>query len=1036
MRIIQKQISLEPMTSRLPSVWPAYLDNDHKIYFFDDESLSGRSYLHTSNWGMVPLNIAVTPKPSSAYTYAKYSGVTDCDIQEDKLVLSFENLSKWYYFFTEYYRLLNGYGHCNRVYTSAEDYYNYESLTKYADQMIYGTDKQTYLDLDAEFADKGGRAYFDVYNKEKGESDEGLDLANDFNILHDKNTVITNAYDYGFFKWICEHVVPSFVIPKEYRDYWKKDALFYPDVVKWLAWFQERYEIYLDKDGEANIANWHVENGVEFWDCKGDNVNDCCDCEEYFKRGGYRTYSGMKAWYDAVQKNIIVKDDVINSEGEIIKCMIPTIINPIELQVSIDDLGGFDIFSKEYELGTDYRVAHYGDSANTYSGTVSTIEGESMILSSDSAGYEFNQDYMDEYVSKCLSCGYEGVFSDKCPKCGSNSVEIIGWKRYTDKYVNDNREEFYVSGITFYTFDENNVKYTSSESSEFDARMELQSKLTKRYSLVKGDWVLIDGVLYSIGKSEYGEYDKNNAYMSGRTFLVYREEGTNTPYTYVNGVKIYADYYSPTNVFYFPFFPSDNASTSDGRSFSINNYKTFNRYVDDDGDFKSTFEYNGSIYVIEDSEDYIEIDDNTYYRVSAYTETEDNDTLYCISGNVEWYSDFGLDNYEIEGYETPIICANTIDIAPSSNTFSVFNVDEITGRTVSKLQDLRVYNVLTDDIGNTIEGVYVTDGTEKNHQPPEGIELEPIYQVGNVANINRFSETKDISTGADRNYYIGDIITSMIFYYVNYEDKIEEHTITKVSLMPNDKILINYQKGTHWPTGNTWAEFSAETSGYTSLEAINYANQPRDILNADGKTCYDDIYCDITYNIGATLCRKEGSNFYNLALDNRCKNHGVEYTETVRFIKTNWEYYLKKPKDASSVLPKDRNNPCVHSISYPICVYLLDQGLERVDESQYDTTYSVPMADFRVDINVFRRNRDTFSAKYPNEMARHNDMQVFPIYREEYKLGVASLENVDADIYIERGINAAYEKHLKLGEVTSLESLEQYGNNFFKIMQS
>ena len=39
MRIIQRQISLEPMTSRLPSVWPAYYDNNPNIYYFDDESL-------------------------------------------------------------------------------------------------------------------------------------------------------------------------------------------------------------------------------------------------------------------------------------------------------------------------------------------------------------------------------------------------------------------------------------------------------------------------------------------------------------------------------------------------------------------------------------------------------------------------------------------------------------------------------------------------------------------------------------------------------------------------------------------------------------------------------------------------------------------------------------------------------------------------------------------------------------------------------------------------------------------------------------
>ena len=63
MRIIQKTISLEPMTSRLPSVWPAYKNN--KLYYFDDASLKEREYEYPSNYGMIPLSIAFTHSFSS-----------------------------------------------------------------------------------------------------------------------------------------------------------------------------------------------------------------------------------------------------------------------------------------------------------------------------------------------------------------------------------------------------------------------------------------------------------------------------------------------------------------------------------------------------------------------------------------------------------------------------------------------------------------------------------------------------------------------------------------------------------------------------------------------------------------------------------------------------------------------------------------------------------------------------------------------------------------------------------------------------------
>lgn len=1090
MRIIQKQISLEPMTSRLPSVWPAYYNNEPDIYYFDDASLKNRDWAYTSNWGMAPVNIVVNHAPSelgedgrpqSAETYSivdgchcygslyetnsgcsncgsssydelRFSGeCSPCISGECSFVLSFENLSKWYYFFTEYYNLLKQYSHCNRVYTSAEDYYNYESLTKYADQMIYGTDRQTYVDLDEEFANKGGRVYVDLYDKDGALIDTKLDLEKYYKKIHDEyegdRTAIINVYDGGFFKWICDNVVPSFTIPMAYRNYWKKDMLFYPDVIKWMKWFSDREEL-----NYKEAANFELENGLaELWDCKAEGVGDCCDCEEYFGRGGDRIYQEMKKWYNKVQSKILSS---INKS-----CSMPTIILPTELQLSIDDIGEFSIFSTDYELGKDYRVAHYGDSANTHSGTVVTMDGNSMYLSGDSLGFSFNPEYMEKFES--------------------------GWTSYTDRYIMheydcnakgcehkktyNNKNEFYVSAVTYYTYDENNVKHTGAGSID-NAKNEIKKKLTKIYPLTTCDngWILIDGVLYEIKEAEFGKYDQSNVYLKDNTYLVFREDGTNTPYTFVNGKKVFADFYpaKDSGVFYFPFFLSESAEFVEkcsGKLFNIENYKQFKRYEKLNHIYY--IEYHGKVYNLgtDGTQDSYEIDGNEYYKTTGYTVNEYGDTLYCING-AKFYNDAsvtgGLEDYILEGYDTPSCTVdkngnNIIKIEPfmddEHSIFTIYSVDEITGQTVSKLSDIRLYNVLTDDVGNTIEGIYdvraVGTSGATAHQPPQGTELELIYQVGNTANIQRFSQTKDdmddiISDYDERNYFVGDIITKMTFYYKDYDGNVVNDTIRYAELGSDDvRYIYDY---------NSSEEYSTP-SGYTSLKAIQLATEVKDTLEQSGKTkyMYDDIYCDITYYVGATLSRKEGKE-YNLASyargDKHSKNstysgksfsnYGVEYTETVRFVKTNLEYYLKKPKDENSILPSKRKKPCNHSVSYPIYVYVLTQDLTRVDESQYKTEYSVPIADFKFEINIFSGNGDTFGEKYPEEMATHNNLQVFPTYREEYRFGVSSIENVDSDIYIDRGINAAFEKHLKLGEVTSLEALEQYGNGYFKIMES
>lgn len=929
----------------------AYLDN--KLYFFDDAHLKERDWAYTSNWGMVPVNIVVNHAPSefgkdgrpqSAETYylvdgyhcygslyETNSGCSNCGSSSyDELcdfVLSFENLSKWYYFFTEYYNLLKQYSHCNRVYTSAEDYYNYESLTKYADQMIYGNDKQTYFDLDEEFANKGGRVEVQIYDKDvKKHSTMTPNEAHDE--FNGDRMAMTDVYDVGFFKWICDNVVPSFTIPMEYRDYWKKDVLFYPDVIKWLKWFNDRESLYYEIE-----ANFHLESDMtELWDCNAEGVTSCTDCEEYFGRGGDRIYKKMKAWYNEIQNSILRE---INEP-----CSMPTIILPTELQLSIDDMGEFSIFSTDYELGKDYRVGHYGDSANTHNGTVVTMDGNSMYLSVDSLGFSFNPDYMEKIES--------------------------GWTSYTDRYIMheydcnaegcenkktyNNKNEFYVSAVTYYTYDENNVKHTGAGSID-DAKNEIKKKLTKNYPLTtcENGWILIDGVLYEIKETEFGKYDQSNTYLKDNTYLVFREDVTDTPYTFVNGKKIFADFYpaKDNGVFYFPFFLSEDANFVEkcsGKLFNIENYMQFKRHERLNHIYY--IEYHGKVYNLgtDETQNSYNIDGIEYYKVSGYTVDEYGYTLYCINDEVKFYDDTSvvvvLDNYTLEGYDTPSCIFegnnNIIKIEPilddEHSIFTIYSVDEITGQTVSKLSDIRLYNVLTDDVGNTIEGIYdvraVGTSGATAHQPPQGTELELIYQVGNTANIQRFSQTSDDMDGVItakaknkqsdfRNYFVGDIITKMTFYYKDYDGNVVNDTVRYAELGSDDvRYIYDY---------NSYEKYSTP-SGYTSLKAIQLATEVKDTLEQSGKTkyMYDDIYCDITYYVGATLSRKEGKE-YNLASkarDDKHKtnkdvsdeqyryysNYGVEYTETVRFVKTNWEYYLKKPKDENSILPSKEKN--------------------------------------------------------------------------------------------------------------------------------
>lgn len=1095
MRTIQKTFSLEPMTSRMPSVWPAYKDNT--LYFFDDDSLKGRDYKYPSNYGMIPMRVSFSSKTENdnvEYFLDCSSGAT---------TISFERLNNWYHFFKEYYHLLNDYGHCNRTYSSATEYYYYESGARYADQMLYGTDEQTYKDLDTEFKTMGGK-------------------------VNTTNIVLSGASDVGFYKWICDYIVPSYYISKEYVDYWKRSKLYYPDVIKWIAWFSSR--LWYDQPSSGIYTSAVTSEGEilekEHWDCKKEGVIDCCDCEEYFSRGGEREYKRMLDWYNNLQEKIAPMYEFIQESEE---CFIPTMDDKIQLYNSLDDLGQYSIFSKEYELGIDYRTARHWDSANTNSGTVVEMRGETMILSDNAGGFCFSPYYMEKiydeqswknYTEKymhdslCPRCGYygelayyiengeevyttkdeaitaakiqypqeqgesdeqweeriEGHITDVCPICGYDGHDeeygVIS-ELYGDNFIRNERE-FIADGYRFYAFDDNNVMYTGKTSG--DVVNQMSSAYT--YDIISANTILIDGVLYDIQESEYGTYDLNNQYMSGKTFFVYRERDTSTPYTLVNGKKVYAEWYAHPNpsfcnrpCYYFSFFKNkdivergiDCKIVDD--SFNITDYKPFGRKYEStgacSGDVISYISYMGQIYEVDESG--VTINETEYPRVSGYAYSVDNDLMYCISGHV-------LDSEMLNEIPNSRIDGDTIIIGLDYEP-TIYSAKELSGHTVSRLTDLESTNVLIDDIGNKVDGKYVISGGAYygtaiyNHQPPQGIELDLLYEVGNTSNIRRISgltkedidefDTYDTKTP---NYFIGNIITSMVFYYKDNEgnvaevDTVDSGAVTTKQVWEESSLkTIHKSQAARKTLENIW--YMVDATDSNDVKTYKYAKESnaRAAASTDvNKHVYkngvifddDDIYCDVTYYVGATLGLISGGTYYlaySGGVETNNYNYGVEYKETVKFVKENREYYLKKM--VGKQIPMTFNSPSAHTISYPIYVYKLYQEMTDVETDIYGTYYEAPLAAFKTEINLINSSLTTNYSGY-TDMDTYNNIHVTPTLKQEYMLGISSLENIDSDIYIERGINAAFERHLKLGEVTSLEALEQYSNGYFKIIEN
>ena len=942
------------MRSRLPSVWPAYLGKE--LLFFDDASLKARQYTYNSNYGLFPANVSVSTKPNSGLVYSEYS--VECG--GDSFVLSWYHISQWYYFFKEYFHLLNDYGHCGRAYYNAMDYYTNESVSYFANEMKYGADEETYLEIDEMFAKRGGNPLCMITNRKDCTVKSGLTIEEAKVSTQNEGSdewELTEISDNGFYKWLSMNVVPTFEIPNKYRERWNKGALYYPDVVSWVGWFQPRNELYKGFD-DANSCS---------------TATDCCDCVEYFERGGMEVYNSMIDWYSGVSIMIAANKEKVSNNA---KCFCPMFFQDLMLQGELKTQGEESVLASEYELGIDYRTAASTSAlTNTKGGTVVTVDGESKILKNGHTGFLFDNCFMEKYYDE------------------------EGFDSYTEQYVSSNSENF-VPNVKYYAFTSDGKRWTSSALSEVDAKNDIISQYeaanTHEFT-TNGDegWLMIDGNLCPIEKTEYG-----TSLINGKRQFVYRERFTDTPYTFLNGEKVYGSLDLDNNVYRFSIFkesyPIKSNNIPDNKLITFALYKGSRHMLswpDASGVIINSGEYAEKVL------GYADFENERYYHVVPIGTSDTIEGIYTL-GYFGFVDAVGV---RLEGSSVDALFVKECD-----DDLSVHAVNVITGQTISKIYDLRPTTLLVDDIGNTIQGLFDNQSeANSNAQPSEGMEIEPIYQVGNVANITPYIETildKDEAENMNQNYFVGDIITEMRFYWKDGSGSIVENTVQTVALDNN--------------FNGKWTSLDAIKKSYAAKESNT------DIVFED------DIYCDITYYCGATLQREKGKSFYTLAPN---KHNGVKYSETVRFVKTNTEYYLRKP--SSNVIPTEKNNASNHSVSYPIWCYILTQDMTTVTTPTYNRNYEAALANFTVNIFTYTSPTKT-SYDSLSDMALRNGTEVYPTFMEEYKIGVAAPPMVNANIDVDRGINAAFEKHIKLGEVTSLEAMELYGNGYFKMMES
>lgn len=99
--------------------------------------------------------------------------------------------------------------------------------------------------------------------------------------------------------------------------------------------------------------------------------------------------------------------------------------------------------------------------------------------------------------------------------------------------------------------------------------------------------------------------------------------------------------------------------------------------------------------------------------------------------------------------------------------------------------------------------------------------------------------------------------------------------------------------------------------------------------------------------------------------------------------------------------------------------------------------YNANFGDTAVGITAVLSNVTEYgpSGKAILKTEKNDDIQHIPYLREEYQYGVSYPDEVTDDVYIRRGNGAAFERHIKLSEVKTMDDIDNYANGgFFNVV--
>lgn len=1040
MKVISKKIFLEDFKSRMPSIIPSFLNDE--LYTFNDDNIL---IYQLTNYNMLPCNVHVfnTDKLNfgkygdKVYTFHEIVRIFhDFDNKinnvfgkscAEKIELSVEekNFYKWlikncfpFFFFENelsdtnlnFPDIVNYWGTTRLTIPEARDWcgkmLNYKKLCE-IDKKKYCCECSDYIERGGELMLNKLKEWCDNFNKRticdfNDYSETGYTYNVDDNLTKIKVKTLKQSNDGSYY--VGEH---SFDINMP--------------IVKILG--DNPYIEYgrIDKDG--NLINGQ---NIEI-------VNNILSIPPFEINDSFLIYSK------------------------------PNITIPISLSNNIENLGMFNEMVEDWDAGYDYNANFLDTYKFDYSGgNVVYYNGETWLLKNyEYPGYMFSTKYNEIYFANVNGMedkeylNYTDVNNTLQVKDDSGYVEQ--WVRYIDTFPKIEQKE-----IINYAYLNNDLILNPNPFIMGD-KYKISTNNKMGYCLLKK-------TLYPIVKCEYIVFNNNKKYQ---VFYDYLNETQNikiNPYIFYFNKKYYIkDKFeiSQTDSSTPMFIKNDCLEECDPEN-KIDGQVTID-------DVTLYFKYDDKILKCVDLLNYVTVEE----MKTSTNNTFDGYTTYSISDD-----DFLVIGKPYNVYRNDLISGETSsklnELIDTTNMCSddIGNVlNGLMPYKEIKLNDGKIIKSYVDRPSNNdwLGIPYIPSSTSSLELLDEGLyygnflkivtinyiinpkKLNGLTLMGVLVNQNTYSIVCDTfdklklaeefltkalicieTITCDIEYYIGTILTKDTnetfklytknnkFYGIRYIDNFE---------------IINKQ------TNYQFDELEYCILNYWEMKpnSKTYINQDYSIIITDEPTSYFEYlirpfeikqgYLDYYFSDGIFYEVKNGAT--NVEIKNNELNISCPiYTENGV---QKFSYKLIK-----------ENIVFLHEYDYFCEIYEKKYYLENVngemilnngiDKYTYDNNNmlfvsengNILNTDIYCEISIktyFIHSKGTFDEYFDFT----NNISCSPIFFKENNLGFASLENIETNIYIDRGTVRAIDYHLNLLDAKSLEALEQLGNGFFKI---